>query len=222
MYNYTIPYREKHSSVNRKETIQVTGSYTVRIEPDTAIAYIGVVTSDQELTVAQHDNSVIAQKILHSLYSNGIKEKNIQTSTYQIYPQYDYVEGKQLFKGYEVRQVFQVQMNDLSQVGRVIDDSVKSGANVVERIEFSLTDSRAPYLKALAKAYESAFEKAKILATTSGGTLDPSPLNIIEIQEFRSRIPSGKVLAYSTEASSPIASGQIGVTANIQVEYLKT
>ncbi|WP_335872392.1 SIMPL domain-containing protein [Bacillus sp. 2205SS5-2] len=218
---YSYPLQQRQTKIFKgKETIQVTGSFTIKVEPDAAIAFMGVLTSNKELQVAQQENSVIAQRILHSLYKNGIEEKDIQTSTYQIYPQYDYVDGKQLFKGYDVRQVFRVQITDLNQVGKIIDDAVNSGANIVERIEFSLLDIRVPYLKALAKAYDVAYEKAKILAQSSGQTLQPSPINIKEIPDMSSPQPTGKVLAYSTESSTPIATGQIGVVARVQVDYL--
>ncbi|KUP08115.1 hypothetical protein Q75_03400 [Bacillus coahuilensis p1.1.43] len=216
MYPYLSYSRGTKS---QDHTIKVYGSYTINVEPDVAYAKIGVLTSNKELAVAQKENAAISQEILQSFKMNRIPSKNIQTSTYQIYPQYDYIEGKQRFKGYEVRQVFQVKMKDLTKIGKVIDDAVTNGANIVESVQFDVEQTEEYYNQALVKAYERALAKARSLGNVStvGGKL--APVKIVELSTSTSPTPYGKVLGVSSESTTPIPTGKIGVTAKVEVTF---
>ena len=215
---YQQPFRN-HTEKKSSRTVTVVGEKTVDAQPDMAIAQIGVVTSDKELTEAQAENNTISTAILNSFKQNGITEKDIQTSTYQIYPQYDYQDGKQMFKGYEVRQVFSVKIKDIDMVGKVIDDAVQSGANIIERIQFAISEPRVYYQKALSKAYEDALNKAKVLARSSGMTLNTMPLEIIEDSSIPIMPAAGKAFVLAAESTAPVQPGEVGITARLTVKY---
>ncbi|TYS83180.1 DUF541 domain-containing protein [Rossellomorea aquimaris] len=215
---YQQPYRnvtEKKSS----RTVTVTGEQTIDARPDMAVAQIGAVTSDKELTEAQRMNTEISSAILNSFKQNGIAEKDIQTSTYQIYPQYDYQDGKQLFKGYEVRQVFSVNIRNIEKIGEVIDDAVQSGANIIERVQFAIAELGIFYQQALTEAYADAFEKAQVLAASSGMTLSPAPLEINEDTSIPMIPGPGKAFVLAAESTAPVQPGEIGITARLTVKY---
>ncbi|WP_456272007.1 SIMPL domain-containing protein [Bacillus sp. AK031] len=215
---YQQPMRN-HSEMKNARTVSVTGEKTVDAQPDMAIAQIGVVTSDKELVTAQNENNEISTAILNSFKQNGIAEKDIQTSTYQIYPQYDYQDGKQMFKGYEVRQVFSVKIKDIDKIGKVIDDAVQSGANIIERVQFAISEPRVYYQQALSKAYEDAFRKAKVLARSAGMNLNPQPVEIIEETSIPSIPQPGKSFVLAAEASTPVPPGEVGIMARLNVKY---
>jgi uncharacterized protein len=215
---YQQPMRN-HSEKKSSRTVSVSGEKTVDAQPDMAIAQIGVVTSDKELVTAQNDNNEISTAILNSFRQNGIDERDIQTSTYQIYPQYDYQDGKQMFKGYEVRQVFSVKIKDIAKIGKVIDDAVQSGANIIERVQFTISEPRVYYQQALTKAYEDAFRKAKVLARSAGMNLDPQPLEISEETSIPSIPQQGKSFVLAAESSTPVQPGEVGIMARLNVKY---
>ncbi|WP_409253227.1 SIMPL domain-containing protein [Bacillus sp. SCS-153A] len=215
---YQQPFRnqtEKKSS----RTVTVTGEKTIDVQPDMALAQIGVLTSDKELTEAQRQNNEISTAILNSFKQNGIAERDIQTSTYQIYPQYDYIDGKQMFKGYEVRQVFSVKIRKIEKIGEVIDDAVGSGANIIERVEFTIAEPKVYYQRALSKAYEDALKKAEVLARSAGATLNPLPIEINEETSIPMIPRPGKAYVLAAESTAPVQPGEVGITARLTVKY---
>ncbi|MGM0846293.1 MAG: SIMPL domain-containing protein [Bacillota bacterium] len=215
---YQQPYRNLPENKSRR-TVTVTGEKTIDVMPDMAIAQIGAVTSDKELTEAQRMNTEISMSILNSFKQNGIDDKDVQTSTYQIYPQYDYQDGKQIFQGYEVIQVFSVKIRDIEKIGEIIDDAVHSGANVIERVQFAIADPGVFYQQALTEAYEDAYEKAQVLAASSGTTLNPVPLEINEDSSIPMIPPPGKAFVLAAESTAPIQPGEVGITARLTVKY---
>ncbi|WP_168413170.1 SIMPL domain-containing protein [Bacillus salacetis] len=215
---YQQPYRT-HTDKKSARTITVTGDETIEVQPDMAVAQIGIVTTDKELSEAQHKNNEISHSILKSFARNGIEEKDIQTSTYQIYPQYDFIDGKQVFKGYEVRQVFSVKIKEINKIGEVIDDAVQSGANIIERVQFTIAEPQTFYMQALSKAYEDAFKKAQVLAKSSGMTLNPMPLEINEDRSIPLVPGPSKAFVLAAESTSPVQPGEVGITARVTVKY---
>ncbi|WJV29384.1 SIMPL domain-containing protein [Rossellomorea sp. AcN35-11] len=136
-----------------------------------------------------------------------------------MYPQYNYEDGKQLFTGYEVRQVFRVTIKDIERVGTILDDAIKSGANRVESIQFVNSNPDEFYQSALSSAYQKAYQKALTLSSQSGQQLNPQPKSITEqsspmVTPF---VTTGFVKA--AEESTAVQPGQVAVTAILTVEY---
>lgn len=215
---YQQPFRDLTDKKSNR-TITVSGENTVDLQPDLAVAQIGVVTSDIELTQAQNQNTEISKAVLKSFLENGIAQKDIQTSTYQIYPQYDYQDGQQMFKGYEVRQVFSIKIRDIDKIGKVIDEAVQSGANIIENVQFSVSAPGVHYQKALVKAYENALSKAKTLARSAGMALNPLPVEITEETSIPSIPVPGKTFVLAAESTAPVQPGQVGITARLTAKY---
>ena len=67
-------------------------------------------------------------------------------------PQYDYVEGRQVFRGYEVINSINVTIKNIEQVGTVIDTAVRNGVNQVSNIRFTVENEHIPYQEALSLA----------------------------------------------------------------------
>jgi uncharacterized protein len=200
-------------------TIKVSGEHTLFIDPNQATATLGVVTNDKELSIAQQQNNLISSRLLLCLKNSGISEKDIQTITYQVFPQYRYEDGQQILTGYEVRQIFQITIKDINKVGMIIDEALKCGANVVESIQFVHSDPGYYYQNALSTAYKKAFEKAKTLSNVSGQNLNPQPKMINE-QQMNLPIPYANVqLLKTADQGAPVQPGQIAVKAAVSVEF---
>ncbi|PFA69509.1 hypothetical protein CN378_03790 [Bacillus sp. AFS015802] len=200
-------------------SITVSGEHTMYVDPDQAVVSLGVVTNDKELQAAQNQNQQKSGEVVQSLLSNGVDKKDIQTSTYQVFPQYNYEDGKQVFTGYEVRQVFRVTIKAIEKVGTIIDDALKSGANRVENIQFVQSNPIESYRQALAAAYQKAYLKALTLSNQSNQQLDPRPKSIIEQS---SPVPAPFLTtAYmkTADEGTNVQPGQIAVTAIITVNF---
>ncbi|WP_201716756.1 SIMPL domain-containing protein [Rossellomorea arthrocnemi] len=213
---HSYPYYRTNSS---NGIITVTGEHTLYVDPDQAVVSIGVVTNDKELETAQNQNRQQSSKVVQSLLNNGVAKKDIQTSTYQVFPQYNFEDGKQVFTGYEVRQVFRVTIKSIENVGMIIDDAIKSGANRVENIQFVQSNPIESYQQALAAAYQKAFQKALTLSSQSNQQLNPHPKSITEQSSPAAAPFMNTAFVKAAEESTAVQPGQIAVTAIITVDF---
>lgn len=106
--------------------IRVHGSGSVKVKPDTAVIQLGVVTEGTNLTSVQNENASTVSRVKSRLMAAGVEEENIQTSDYSVYPQYDYVDGKQEFRGYQVSHMLTVTVEDIEQTARSLTQRSKA------------------------------------------------------------------------------------------------
>ncbi|HID57543.1 TPA: DUF541 domain-containing protein, partial [Candidatus Poribacteria bacterium] len=152
------------------EGIQVTGTGSVLADPDVAILNMGVSVERRSVKEAADEAAEAMEKVISSLKGRGVADEDIQTQNFSIQPQYDYVDGKQILRGYKVINTLRVKIRDLSSVGEIIDEVVIAGGNSlrVNSILFSIDDPGKAHEEARVKAMEDARRKAEILARESG------------------------------------------------------
>jgi uncharacterized protein YggE len=215
MMNYG--YYNSTPCSSQQKVLKVNGSGTVKAQPNIAIINLGVITEDMSLQTAQKENAVKTNSVLDSLYKMNIPKRDISTAVFDIQPQYDYVEGKQEFRGYRVTNILSVTIRDLTMVGEVIDTATANGANRVDNIRFTIEDPSLYYNRALTLAVRSATEKAKQLANDFGVQLSPIPHKITEESSvsITEDSPTMKLAASPT----PILPGQLDITARIEVTF---
>lgn len=201
-----------------KRMMTVTGNASLPFEPDKVTIQLGVVTENEQLSQAQQENAFKMNQVIESLLQLGIPRENIQTTAYNINPVYDYIDGKQEFRGYQVSNTITVQMTNIDQVGKVIDVAVLNDVNQVSNIQFSIEDKQVPYQQALSAALKNAVVKAQTIAETLEVNYDPIPTKIIE------RI-NGSPTTYKTFTAmengntTPIEPGQIIVNATVEAQF---
>ena len=204
------------SAVPREMT--VTGNGEVVAKPDYVQIQIEVRTEGKDVSAAQQENAAIMNRVIASLVALNIPREAIQTTAYTISPNYDYIEGRQVFRGYEVQNAITVKITDISQVGTVIDTAVENGANHVSAIQFKIDDSDAYYRQALQLALIDAQGKAKSMADTMHLPLQMLPIEIVE--ETIAPPIAYKSLQLSREQSiTPIEPGMITVNATVRVKF---
>lgn len=201
-----------------KRMMTVTGNASLPFEPDKVTIQLGVVTENEQLSQAQQENAFKMNQVIESLLQLGIPRENIQTTAYNINPVYDYIDGKQEFRGYQVSNTITVQMTNIDQAGKVIDVAVQNDVNQVSNIQFSIEDKQVPYQQALSAALKNAVVKAQTIAETLEVNYDPIPTKIIE------RI-NGSPTTYKTftamenSNATPIEPGQIIVNATVEAQF---
>lgn len=199
-------------------TMELQGEGILMVEPDIAVVNLGVETMNKELKLAQEENARIMQRIILSLKRMGISDQDIQTQEYSINKQYDYVDGRQIDRGYVVRNILRITIKEIGSVGEVIDAAVESGANVVRGVTFEIEDPSHFYQQALNLALVDAQGKAMSLANQMGVQVLGVPLRIVE--ESYSQVPfSAPFLARAGDAQTPIETGQKQVVAKIKVVF---
>ena len=203
-------------AVRREMT--VTGNGEVVAQPDYVQIQIEVRTEGKNVSAAQQENAMMMNQVIEALVALTIPREDIQTTVYTISPNYDYIEGRQVFRGYEVQNGITVKITDISQAGTVIDTAIQNGANQVSGIHFKIDDSDAYYRQALQLALIDAQAKAKSMADTMHLPLQLLPVEIVE----ETNIPP--VLYKSVQLSNqqsvtPIEPGMMTVNATVRVKF---
>jgi uncharacterized protein YggE len=175
-------------------TIQVSGHGQVDEAPNLATFTFSVVSDKATVAQAQADATSKQNALSAYLTQAGIADKDIRTSGYSIYPQYEYQQaacpqgsgycppGKQVLTGYEVRQMTTVKVRDLGKAGDLLAGVGGKGATEVSSLTFTFDDPNAPQSDARAAAIADAKAKAQVLA----GQLGVSLVRIVSFSESNS------------------------------------
>ncbi len=218
-YGMNTPYYQPQERPGNTYTVTVEGQGMVKAKPDIVVLTLGVVTENENVKTAQQENAVRSNNVIAALKALGIEEKNIETTSYTMYPQYEYVDGKPQPRGYRVEHMLQVTVLNVQQAGQVYDAAVQNGANIARNLVFKVSDPTPYSNQALTIAIKNAQEKAKIIAGTLGVTINPVPVSITEGQM---NVQREYVAAYSTvaaETTTPIQTGDLDITVNLRAVF---
>ncbi len=150
------------------EGITVQGHGEIKVKPDTALLTLTVTTQSAHQADAVQQNAQRTTSLLAALRGAGIAEKDIETQSYTVQPQYDYKPSPPVLTGYQVQNSVQATVRDLTKVGFVIDKATAGGASEVGGVSFDLSDRAAAQAGALRLAVTSAKLKAGVMADAAG------------------------------------------------------
>ena len=182
--------------------IKVRGEGRMQVIPDMATITIGMLSEHPNLQTAQTENRKVSERVVQALLELGIERGNIQTEEYTIQNVYDFVDGKQVLRGYEVLHLITVKVKDIEKIGLLVDTAIQSGANQIFNIRFETEERKRYYRQALQKAVEDSREKALVLAKGAGMPIYPIPVRVVEITLDQTPIPYGGKMYQVTEATS--------------------
>ena len=216
-----VPQSHQPFRGNQLFTMSVEGKGQITVSPDQAKLTLGVVTENSNVQIAQQENAVISNSVIDALKQLGIEESAIKTTIYSVQPRYDYVEGKSIFRGFEVEHLLEVTVKDLSTVGLVYDVAIKNGANRSGGIQFLVANPDVYYREALKRALHNAREKAEGLAQAIGAVLNNIPTQIVEQDQQERIYPafSTQVASATTQEAPPIQTGNFTIPARVKVHY---
>lgn len=197
----------------------VIGNGEIVAQPKYVQIQIEVRTEGKDVSLAQQENAIIMNRVIDSLVALNIPREAIQTTVYTISPNYDYIEGRQVFRGFEVQNAITVKITDISQAGTAIDTAIQNGANHVSAIQFKIEDSDAYYQQALNLALVNAMGKAKSMAETMHIPLQLIPIEIIEESRNVTPVPYKAVQMSNQEFITPIEQGRIIINASVRVKF---
>ena len=202
-------------------TLTVTGSGIATVTPDKASIAIGVQTADSSSKTAQDKNSKDVNNVIGALLDYGVKEKDISTSSFDLYANYDYSKDVSELTGYTATTMLTVKNLDVKDVGELLEKAAEAGVNQVNGISFDYTETEAAYDKALDAAMDRAQEKAEKLAAREGCRLGKI-LSVSEGDSNGSAAYTG-ARAYKESAMADggmnVMPGESDVTATVTVTY---
>jgi uncharacterized protein YggE len=149
------------------EGITAQGHGEVKVRPDIALVTITVTTQSADQAEAVRQNAVRTTAVLAALRGVKIADKDVQTQSYTVQPQYDYKPSPPLLTGYQVQNSVQATVRDLTKVGLVIDKATAGGASEIGGVSFDLSDRAQAQSQALAQAVASAKLKAGVMASAA-------------------------------------------------------
>ena len=207
-------------------TITVSGSGVTLVTADTAVVSLGVMARNKEVLQAQAKVNETIAAIRAVLTDLGIEEENINTDYINIYAMYDYSNDMEEITAYNANSTLAIKLTDVAMVGRVIDTAFEAGANTLNGIEFSASDSTEAREEAMRKAVADAKRKAEVLAQAAGLTLK----EIVTIQETGvysydsgannfSMKAAGMETVEEADRETVVQAAKLNVTANVTVTF---
>jgi len=172
--------------------------------PDVARISAGVITQAQSATEAIRLNAARMNAVREALRRAGIADRDIQTSTISLQPEYRYAENQPpALTGYRAANEVGIRFRDIAQTGRILDALVAQGANQIngpmleiDRPEAALDEARVAALanaRARAELYARplGMRVKRILSVSEAGV--PSMPHPRPMAEMRGRAASADV-----------------------------
>ena len=222
------------SGVTATNTITVSGTGDVFAVPDTATFSYSVMTTEKDVTTAQTTVNTKANAILAYLKSQGVDEKDIQTSDYSVNPHYEYgasvcpngycPPGRQTLTGYDVNESVTVKVKDPTKAGTLLSGVGSKGATNVSGLSFTIDDQTALEAEARTKAISDARTKAEELAKELGVSL----VRVVGFSEngrggpiyYAKAMAMDSGMGSAPSAPAPeISTGQNKITSDVSVTY---
>jgi hypothetical protein len=199
--------------------MKIDGKASVFAEPDRTSIVIGVSTESKVLEAAQSENTQKMANVISAITGLGVKREDIRTQTYQIQPQYDFANGEQIFRGYMVVHEIKVEAEDIGMAGRIINQAVKAGANMVGSISFYISEPDQYYQMALNMAIENAVAKAESIGRRINTYVNLTPVRIIETT-MKNIAPVPYISMQAAGGATPVQPGLVEITAQIEGTFI--
>ncbi|MCP8615761.1 SIMPL domain-containing protein [Salirhabdus salicampi] len=216
-YDYSMIQSPRVPTRNHPSILKVYGEGKVNIEPNVAYITLGVITIHESLNTALSENGLASSRVIDALLQLQIDREHIQTKEFHVNMEYDYENGKQIFRGYRVTHMMIIQSNNISNIGQIVDKAISNGANYVSNIQFTVLQSDVYYEKALRMALQNAQKKASSTAETIGVSLHRTPERITELTSTST--PQTMINTMVSNVEFPTEPGMLSVSARVEVEY---
>lgn len=212
-----VPQPEK----TEQPVVVTTGEGVVKRAPDRAWVTIAAESRARTPQDAQRANTDAMTSVTQRLKTSGIAAEAIQTTMFDLQPEFDYANGKQTLRGYVARNQVQVRVDELPKLGEVIAAVVGSGATNISGVRFDLKDRDAAEREALRKAVADARKRAD--AAVAGANMRVERVTRIEEQrEFSPGPPRPMQMAMRAgtaekQAAVPIEAGEIEIHVRVSL-----
>jgi hypothetical protein len=177
---------------------------------------VGAETTALSAREAIAANAQIMARVIAALRRAGIAERDIQTTSVGVAPQYAYDQGKApTLTGYQATNQASVTVRDLSALGAVIDAASGAGATNIGQVSLGLAEPAAAQNAARLAAVKALEDKAALYAQAVGYHI----VRLVRLQEgapvaFQPP-PVAMMAARVAPAPPPIEAGETTVRVDI-------
>lgn len=210
--------------------ISVSGHGESFAVPDIATVSFSVEKTAKTVAEAQNQVTAVTNDVLTTLKTSGIAEKDIQTTSYDVNPKYEYQQtacsvnfcppSKQILIGYIVSNSIQVKIRAIDTAGEIIGVLGQKNVTNISGLTLAVEDDSAVKTEARNKAITQAKEQAQSIAKGLGVRL----VRVTSFNESGSARPMyyvAKDMAVSAEASlvPSIPIGQNKASSDVTITY---
>lgn len=188
--------------------------------PDIAHISAGVVTMAPTASAAIQQNAQRMNAVRAALRSAGIADRDIQTSTISLNPEYRYQENQSpVLTGYRASNQVTVRFRDIERTGPILDALVAQGANQINGPMLSIDEPEAALDEARMQALQVAQRRAETYARQMGKRVG----RILSVSEsgggFPPPIPMMARAEMSDAASTKIDPGEQTLSVSLSVSF---
>jgi uncharacterized protein YggE len=203
----------------RPPSVTAQGEAVITAQPDQAQIDIGVLTQARNAPDAAKENAEKLSRVVAQVKKLLGKGDEVKTSGYALNPNYRYPQGgKPEITGYTAINNLQIRTGDLENVGKLIDASMQSGANQINRLLFTLKDEHSAQVQALRMASQKAQSKAEEMA----GALGLKVVRVLTLTENErgvrpiiAQTRGVQAEAMSSVAPTPVEAGTIEIRSSV-------
>ena len=189
--------------------------------PDIAIIRAGVVSQGATAAEALSANARQMASLLAALKAAGIADRDIQTATISLNPQYRYAENQPpVITGYQANNTVSVKFRDIARSGTILDTLVKQGANQIDGPNLTIDAIDSAMDEARIDAVKRARTRADLYARALGMRVD----RIVMVSEggdvgMPGPIPQMMVRAEAKDATQ-VVPGEQQVSTSVRIRFL--
>jgi uncharacterized protein YggE len=199
-------------------TIVAVGEGVVKRAPDQAWVTIAAESRAKTPAEVQKMNADAMSSVLQKLKGLGLPPETIQTTGYELRPEFDYTDNRQTLRGYVARNTVEVRVDDLPRLGQVLDIAVGAGATSVSGIRFDIKNRTEVEQLALQRAVADARAQANTVAQAAGLRIER--VQRIEVHHAMDTPPPPRPMyamraEMAASGEPPIAPGEMEVKATV-------
>ncbi len=202
-------------------TISVSGSASVEAAPDMATITLGVTRQAQTAGEALAAVREISAAIFARLEGAGIAPRDMQTSNLDLRPLYSdrssAANQPPGIVGYQASNMVTVRVLQLDDLGNILDQVARDGANTFNGLQFGIVDADPLADQARAAAVRDAMARAALLAQAAGVTL--GPVLSISDQSGAAPMPVADMAFARAAESMPVAGGELSIRASVSMVF---
>ena len=193
--------------------VVTTGEGVIHVVPDVAFVTVSAESRASNPREAQRQNAEAMTAVQQKLQQARVPRDAIRTVAYDLEPVFEYVNGRQVPRGYVARNTIDVRVDDLDRVGEILDLAASSGATAIGGVRFDIKNRETFERDALKQAVVDARARADAAAAGAGRAID----HVLRIEETRSvEIVRPQLrTAMAEAASTPIVAGDLEVRAQV-------
>ena len=213
--------------------LTVTGTGESKAQPDEVSVTVGIQLRDKSVEQVSNATDSRSAAIISYLLSNGVAEKDVQTSYVTLQPYYSYQSSQagQLDPDYyTATKSITFSLKDLSTYDQIMTGLYDAGINSVDDVTFKVTDIEDSRQEARTKAIANAKQIAEILADGLGAKITgvysisdsssvPAPRPVIYNAPMAMAASAVSSASVADSSGPSIAGGEVTTTSTVSVSF---